>query len=66
MQQVVHLSGITQCAVLPDFSFLLVVANKVLVACEFDFTRILSLAADLLSSIVTRCSRGVDPNKDCE
>lgn len=35
MQQVVHLAGITQCAVLPDFSFLLVVANKVLVACEF-------------------------------
>ncbi|GAA5885505.1 hypothetical protein JCM16303_002232 [Sporobolomyces ruberrimus] len=32
MQQVVHLAGITQCAVLPDFSFLLVVANKVLVA----------------------------------
>ncbi|GAA5923419.1 uncharacterized protein JCM15063_003641 [Sporobolomyces koalae] len=32
MQQVVHLGGITQCAVLPDFSFLLVVANKVLVA----------------------------------
>ncbi|GAA5824608.1 hypothetical protein JCM3770_006692, partial [Rhodotorula araucariae] len=32
MQQVVHLAGITQCAVLPDFSFLLVIANKVLVA----------------------------------
>jgi len=34
MQQVVHLEGITQCAVLPEFSFLLVIANKVLVACE--------------------------------
>jgi hypothetical protein len=33
MQQVVHLAGITQCAVLPDFSYLLVIANKVLVAC---------------------------------
>ncbi|GAA5999985.1 uncharacterized protein JCM10292_003567 [Rhodotorula paludigena] len=32
MQQVVHLAGITQCAVLPEFSFLLVIANKVLVA----------------------------------
>ncbi|GAA6044243.1 hypothetical protein JCM8097_002194 [Rhodosporidiobolus ruineniae] len=32
MQQVVHLEGITQCAVLPEFSFLLVIANKVLVA----------------------------------
>ncbi|GAA6008068.1 hypothetical protein JCM10207_007016 [Rhodosporidiobolus poonsookiae] len=32
MQQVVHLAGITQCAVLPDFSFLLVIANRVLVA----------------------------------
>jgi len=38
MQQVVHLNGITQCAVLPDFSFLLVVANKVLVACKFSLT----------------------------
>ncbi|GAA5854952.1 hypothetical protein JCM8547_002320 [Rhodosporidiobolus lusitaniae] len=32
MQQVVHLAGITQCSVLPEFSFLLVIANKVLVA----------------------------------
>ncbi|BGO99068.1 Rho guanyl-nucleotide exchange factor [Rhodotorula toruloides] len=32
MQQVVHLAGITQCAVLTEFSFLLVIANKVLVA----------------------------------
>ncbi|GAA6062754.1 hypothetical protein JCM10212_005550 [Sporobolomyces blumeae] len=32
LQQVVHLPGVTSVAVLPDFSFLLVVANKVLVA----------------------------------
>lgn len=39
MQQVVHLAGITQCAVLPEFSFLLVIANKVLVACASDGSR---------------------------
>lgn len=35
MTQVVHLSEITQCAVLQEFGFILVVANKVLIACTF-------------------------------
>ena len=33
MRQVVHLAGITQCAILPEFGFILVVAQKVLIAC---------------------------------
>lgn len=33
MKQVVHLAGITQCAVLQEFGFILVVASKVLIAC---------------------------------
>lgn len=42
MRQVVHLSGITQCAVLPDFGFVLVVANRVLIACEHALPALLS------------------------
>lgn len=33
--QVVHLTAITQCAVLQEFGFVLVVANKVVIACKF-------------------------------
>ncbi|KAK4052857.1 Rho guanine nucleotide exchange factor [Microbotryomycetes sp. JL221] len=32
MRQVVHLNGITQCAILPESGFVLVLANKVLIA----------------------------------
>lgn len=35
MKQVVHLAGITQCAILAEFGFILVVAQKVLIACAF-------------------------------
>lgn len=34
MRKVLHLPDITQCAVLPEFGFVLVVANRVLIACE--------------------------------
>ncbi|KAK4698467.1 RHO1 GDP-GTP exchange protein 1/2, partial [Phenoliferia sp. Uapishka_3] len=36
MRQVVHLAGITQCAILPEFGFILVVAQKVLIAYSLE------------------------------
>lgn len=42
MTQVVHLSDITQCCVLQEFGFILVVANKVLIACTFPLTSALN------------------------
>ncbi|KAM0753197.1 hypothetical protein T439DRAFT_378904 [Meredithblackwellia eburnea MCA 4105] len=36
MRQVVHLTGITQCAILPEYGFILVVAQKVLIAYSLE------------------------------
>lgn len=35
IKRVLLLPGITQCSVLPDFGFVLLIVNKVLIACEF-------------------------------
>jgi hypothetical protein len=42
MRQVVHLQGITQCAVLQEFGFVLVLAQGALVACTLFLSSISS------------------------
>lgn len=54
MVQVVHLTAITQCAVLQEFGFVLVVANKVVIACELRANNYKHTCLTLISQILLK------------